>query len=158
LEEAPFAMQRQALDLVIGSVASIEDVDRAWIGIFKMPIGPFGMMDQIGLDTIQGITAHWAKVLNDPDGEKRAAFLEEFTSQGYCGTKTSGVPTDGLAKKVDSRWIQCEHVVTGTQSNANYRYANTTRTIGRIEDDKVALECNRMKVGEDFVVRGKASN
>jgi hypothetical protein len=70
----------------------------------------------------------------------------------------SGVPTDGLAKKIGSRWIQCEHIVTGTQSNANYRYANTTRTIGRIEDDKVALECNRMKVGEDFVVRGRASD
>jgi 3-hydroxybutyryl-CoA dehydrogenase len=83
------AMQRQALDLVIGGVASIEDVDHAWMVIFKMPIGPFGMMDQIGLDTIQRITAHWAKVLNDPDGEKRAAFLEELTSQGYCGTKTN---------------------------------------------------------------------
>ena len=83
------AMQRQALDLVIGGVASIEDVDRAWMGIFKMPVGPFGMMDQIGLDTIQRITAHWAKVLNDPEGEKRAAFLEELTSQGFCGTKTN---------------------------------------------------------------------
>ena len=70
----------------------------------------------------------------------------------------SGVLTDGLAKKVGSRWIQCEHVVTGTQSNANYRYANTTRAIGRIEDHKVAPESNRMKVGKDFVVRGGASN
>ena len=42
------AMQRQGLDLVIGGVASVEDVDRTWIGTFKMPIGPFGMMEQIG--------------------------------------------------------------------------------------------------------------
>jgi 3-hydroxybutyryl-CoA dehydrogenase len=83
------AMQRQALDLVIGGVASIEDVDRTWMGIFKMQIGPFGMMDQIGLDTIQRITAHWAKVLNDPEAEKRAAFLKELTSQGFCGAKTN---------------------------------------------------------------------
>jgi hypothetical protein len=70
----------------------------------------------------------------------------------------SGLLTDGLAKKVGSRWIQCEDVVTGTQSSANYRYANTTHTVGRIEGHKVALGCNRMKVGEDFVVRGGASN
>jgi 3-hydroxybutyryl-CoA dehydrogenase len=83
------AMQRQALDLVIGGVASIEDVDRAWMGIFKMRIGPFGMMDQIGLDTIQKITVHWARALNDPAAEKRAAFLEKLTAQGFCGAKTS---------------------------------------------------------------------
>jgi 3-hydroxybutyryl-CoA dehydrogenase len=83
------AMQRQALDLVIGGIASIEDVDRAWMGIFKMPIGPFGMMDQIGLDTIQKITVHWARALNDPVAEQRAAFLEKLTSQGFFGTKTN---------------------------------------------------------------------
>jgi hypothetical protein len=48
--------------------------------------------------------------------------------------------------------------VTGTQSSTNYRYANTTRAIGRIEGHKVALECSRMKVGGDFIVRGGASN
>jgi hypothetical protein len=48
--------------------------------------------------------------------------------------------------------------VTGTQSSTNYRYANTTRRIDRIEGHKVSLECNRMKVGEDFIVRGGASN
>jgi 3-hydroxybutyryl-CoA dehydrogenase len=83
------AMQRQALDLVIGGIASIEDVDRAWMGIFKMPIGPFGMMDQIGLDTIQKITLHWARALNDPAAAKRAAFLEKLTAQGFCGAKTN---------------------------------------------------------------------
>src|SRR5260370_577913 len=54
------AMQRQALDLVIGGVASIEDVDRAWMGIFKMRIGPFGMMDQIGLGNIPKDTGYSA--------------------------------------------------------------------------------------------------
>jgi 3-hydroxybutyryl-CoA dehydrogenase len=83
------AMQRQALDLVIAGVASVEDVDRAWMGIFKMPIGPFGMMDQIGLDTTLRVTAHWAKALNDPTAEQRAAFLEILTSQGFLGAKTS---------------------------------------------------------------------
>jgi 3-hydroxyacyl-CoA dehydrogenase, C-terminal domain len=51
------AIQRQALDLVIEGVASFEDVDRSWMGIFKMPVGPFWMYDQIGLDTIAEILA-----------------------------------------------------------------------------------------------------
>ena len=83
------AMQRQALDLVMGGFASVEDVDRARIRIFKMPIGPFGMMDQIGLDTIQRITLFWARALNDSMGEQRAAFLERLTAQGFCGAKIS---------------------------------------------------------------------
>jgi len=40
------AMQRQALDLVIAGVASYEEIDRSWIAIFKMPIGPVGMFEQ----------------------------------------------------------------------------------------------------------------
>ena len=36
------AMRRQALDLVIEGVASVEDIDRSWMGIYKMTIGPFG--------------------------------------------------------------------------------------------------------------------
>ena len=83
------AMQRQALDLVIDGVASVENVDRAWMGVFKMPIGPFGMMDQIGLDTTLRGTAHWARVLNDQAAERRAAFLEKLTSQGFLGAKTN---------------------------------------------------------------------
>ena len=41
-----------AVTLVMSGVAPIEDVDRAWIGVTRMPIGPFGVMDAIGLDTI----------------------------------------------------------------------------------------------------------
>jgi 3-hydroxyacyl-CoA dehydrogenase len=42
-----------------------------------------------GLDTIQKITLHWARTLNDPAAEKRAAFLEKLTAQGFCGAKTN---------------------------------------------------------------------
>ena len=74
---------------MIDGVASVENVDRAWMGVFKMPIGPFGMMDQIGLDTTLRGTAHWARVLNDQAAERRAAFLEKLTSQGFLGAKTN---------------------------------------------------------------------
>ena len=46
------AINREALTLVANGIASVEDVDRAWMGIMKMPVGPFGMLDGVGLDTV----------------------------------------------------------------------------------------------------------
>jgi 3-hydroxybutyryl-CoA dehydrogenase len=82
------AMQRQALDLVIDGVASFEDIDRSWIGIFKMPIGPFGIFDRIGLDTIAEILGHWAETLNDDAGRRRVEYLKTWTAQGFLGVKS----------------------------------------------------------------------
>lgn len=83
------AMQRQALDLVIQGVATFENVDRIWMGIFKMPIGPFGMFDNIGLDTIAEILNYWAEALNDDEGRKRVVFLRQWVDKGLLGTKTN---------------------------------------------------------------------
>jgi 3-hydroxybutyryl-CoA dehydrogenase len=82
------AMQRQALDLVIQGVASFEDIDRSWMGIFKMPIGPFGMFDRIGIDTIAEILDHWAETLNDDVARRRVKYLKTLTAQGFLGTKS----------------------------------------------------------------------
>jgi 3-hydroxybutyryl-CoA dehydrogenase len=83
------AMQRQALDLVIEGVASFEDVDRSWMGIFKMPIDPFGMFDRIGLDTIAEILDHWAETLDDDADRRRVKYLKTLTAQGFLGTKSA---------------------------------------------------------------------
>jgi len=106
------AMQRQALDLVIGGVASLEDVDRAWMGIFKMSIGPYGMMDQIGLDTTLRVTAHWARALNDQAAEQRAAFLEKLTSQGFLGAKTNR----GFYTYPDPAYLRPDFLQTGSST------------------------------------------
>ena len=82
------AMQRQALDLVIQDIATFENVDRSWMGIFKMAIGPFGMFDGIGLDSMAEVLNHWAETLNDDAGRRRVAFLKQWTDQGFLGTKT----------------------------------------------------------------------
>ena len=82
------AMQRQALDLVIQEVATVENVDRSWMGIFKMPIGPFGMFDGIGLDSLAEVLNHWAEALHDDAGRRRVAFLRRWTDQGFLGTKS----------------------------------------------------------------------
>jgi 3-hydroxybutyryl-CoA dehydrogenase len=37
-------------------VASIEDIDKSWMVNFHMPMGPFGILDSIGLDTAWHVT------------------------------------------------------------------------------------------------------
>ncbi|MGD1890649.1 MAG: 3-hydroxyacyl-CoA dehydrogenase [Cyclobacteriaceae bacterium] len=55
-----------ANQLVVGEVASHQDVDRAWMGIMHTPSGPFGIMDYIGLDTVYKVTNFWAERNQDP--------------------------------------------------------------------------------------------
>lgn len=70
--------------LVTGGVASVEDVDRSWMGNFKMDRGPFGILDTIGLDTAWHVT-HNQK---DPRSQRFAAYLKPFVDSGRLGVKT----------------------------------------------------------------------
>ncbi len=83
------ALNREALTLAANGVATPEDVDRAWMGVMKTGIGPFGIMDLIGLDTVYSITDYWAKhLMIDRQLHKNAAFLKPFVEQGRLGRKT----------------------------------------------------------------------
>lgn len=77
-----------ALNLVIEGVASIEDVDRSWMGIMKLPVGPFGSMDQIGLDVLLDVHKCWAGIIRDRQLLARIAFLEKYVAKGRLGVKT----------------------------------------------------------------------
>jgi 3-hydroxybutyryl-CoA dehydrogenase len=82
------AINREALTLVTNGVASVQDVDRAWIGIMKMPIGPFGMLDGVGLDTVWHITDYWARQLGDPQIRANADFVRTYLDRGRLGVKS----------------------------------------------------------------------
>ncbi|MBM3298432.1 MAG: 3-hydroxyacyl-CoA dehydrogenase, partial [Deltaproteobacteria bacterium] len=45
-----------ALTLASRNIADIEDIDRSWMGVMHTTMGPFGIMDQIGLSTVWTIT------------------------------------------------------------------------------------------------------
>ena len=70
--------------LVTYDIASIEDVDRSWMGNFKMPRGPFGIIDEIGLDTAW----HVVQVKPDEKSKRFAKFLKTYLDQGKLGRKT----------------------------------------------------------------------
>ena len=70
--------------LVTYDVASIEDVDRSWMGNFKMPNGPFGILDEIGLDTAW----HVIHVFKDEKSKRFAKLLDTYIKQGKLGRKS----------------------------------------------------------------------
>jgi len=78
-----------ALTLASRDVASIEDIDRAWMGVMHTPMGPFGIMDQIGLSTVWTITDYWAKKTGDPQAQANADFLKQYVNKGHLGFKTN---------------------------------------------------------------------
>jgi 3-hydroxybutyryl-CoA dehydrogenase len=77
-----------ALVLAANDVASVEDIDRSWMGVLRSPMGPFGVMDQVGLKTVYTITDYWAKITKKPQSMKNAAFLKKYVDAGELGAKT----------------------------------------------------------------------
>jgi 3-hydroxybutyryl-CoA dehydrogenase len=94
------ALNEAAITLVANGIASIEDVDRAWIGIMKMPIGPFGMLDGVGLDTVWDITDYWAERTGDAQRLKNADFVKAYVDRGCLGVKTG----EGFYKYPNPVW------------------------------------------------------
>ena len=82
------ALLDSALKLASKNVAPVQEIDRAWMGVMHTFIGPFGLMDSVGLDTVYKITDYWAQTLNNPQAKANAAFLKSYVEQGKLGAKT----------------------------------------------------------------------
>ncbi|MGD0280427.1 MAG: 3-hydroxyacyl-CoA dehydrogenase [Smithella sp.] len=77
-----------ALTLASNDIAAVEDIDRVWMGIMRMLIGPFGLMDSVGLDTVWHVTNFWAKQTGDPVKIKNTEFVKKYVDRGDLGQKT----------------------------------------------------------------------
>lgn len=71
-------------DLRTRDIASIQDIDRSWMGNFKSNMGPFGILDTIGLETAW----HVVKTRKDSRSVRFAALLKEYVDEGKLGLKT----------------------------------------------------------------------
>jgi len=78
-----------AMTLASKDVTTVEDIDRAWMGITRMPIGPFGIMDQVGLGTVWTITEYWAKKAGDKQAQMNADYIKQYVDKGELGYKTN---------------------------------------------------------------------
>jgi 3-hydroxybutyryl-CoA dehydrogenase len=76
--------------LVVEGAASVEDVDRAYMVHLKAPMGPFGIMDMIGLDLINSAMSEVQDTvwMVEPMKEKIAALFQSRVERGDFGTKS----------------------------------------------------------------------
>lgn len=81
------AIKKETLKVVDSGVASFEDVDRAWMTMYHTDMGPFGKMDEIGLDVVKDIEEHYASESNDPS-DRPPKILTDRVARGDLGMKT----------------------------------------------------------------------
>ncbi|AMQ56875.1 3-hydroxyacyl-CoA dehydrogenase [Algoriphagus sanaruensis] len=70
--------------LLTREVGSIEDIDKSWMVNFHMAMGPFGILDSIGLDTAWHVTHK----LPDAASQAFAALLKTYIDEGKLGEKS----------------------------------------------------------------------
>lgn len=98
------AVKKEAMRVADSGVASIEDIDRAWMikfGREKPP--PFAQMDRIGLDVIRDIELRYAAESGDPADEPRP-ILTERVARGDLGVKTGR----GFYDYPDPAWARAD--------------------------------------------------
>ncbi|MDX1930830.1 MAG: 3-hydroxyacyl-CoA dehydrogenase NAD-binding domain-containing protein [Pirellulaceae bacterium] len=83
------SLLRASLELVAKDVTDPAEIDRSWKAVTNMPLGPFGMMDRIGLDVIEQVlsNARWA---NDDSVslDRLIEVLQGPLREGNLGVKT----------------------------------------------------------------------
>ncbi len=70
--------------LLTKGVATVEDIDKSWMVNFHVPMGPFGNLDSIGLDTAWHVTHN----LPDPASQAFATLLKTYIDAGKLGEKS----------------------------------------------------------------------
>jgi len=81
------AIKKECLKVVDEGVATFEDVDRAWMSLYGTDIGPFGMMDRVGLDVVHDIELVYYGESKDPRDKPPKLLLDKI-SRGELGLKT----------------------------------------------------------------------
>jgi 3-hydroxybutyryl-CoA dehydrogenase len=83
------AVKREVLAVVDEGHATPEEVDRLWAFFWGIDQGPFGKMDQIGLDVIADIEDSYIAVSPDPT-DVRSKTLHGLLAEGRLGEKSGG--------------------------------------------------------------------
>ncbi|MCY3977693.1 MAG: 3-hydroxyacyl-CoA dehydrogenase NAD-binding domain-containing protein [Chloroflexi bacterium] len=98
------AVKKEVMRVADSGVASIEDIDRAWMikfGRSKPP--PFAQMDRIGLDVIRDIELRYAAESGDAEDLPRS-ILTDRIERGDLGLKTGR----GFYQYPDPAWARAE--------------------------------------------------
>jgi 3-hydroxybutyryl-CoA dehydrogenase len=78
-----------AQDLFFNKVSDYESIDKTWMISMGTKMGPFGILDMVGLQTSYNISILWGNRLGDQNRLKRAAILKsDFIDQGKLGVSS----------------------------------------------------------------------
>ena len=79
----------RACALVVEGVATVKEVDRTYMRQLKSPMGPFGVMDMIGLGLVSGQTKEAESGAEQSKLQaKIAAYLRSFVERGDLGAQS----------------------------------------------------------------------
>jgi len=81
------AIKRQTLYMWGNDFVDFRDVDRAWQIFTKMKMGPFALMDAVGLDTVYNIEMVYYNDSKDPKDKPPDALVQKI-KKGELGVKT----------------------------------------------------------------------
>ncbi len=80
-------VKREALMLWAEGYGDFQEIDRAWMLQFEVSVGPFGMMDVVGLDVVYDIEMAYYNETGDIRDRPPGA-LKEMLDRGDLGMKT----------------------------------------------------------------------
>jgi len=78
-----------AVDLLVRGVSDFESIDRTWMITLQTGIGPFGMMDRMGL----GVVHHVAKLIGETTSNSQALEYARYIDEHYIEKGRLGVAT-----------------------------------------------------------------
>lgn len=81
------AIKKQTLYMWGNDFVDFRDIDRAWQIFTKMKVGPFGLMDTVGLDTVYNIEMVYYNDSKDPKDKPPDALMEKI-KKNELGVKT----------------------------------------------------------------------
>ena len=75
-----------AANLYVNGITDVESVDKTWMISTGTKMGPFGIMDAIGMQTMYNIDRMWGEKLGDQSMLNRAAVIKkEYIDKGKLG-------------------------------------------------------------------------
>ena len=78
-----------ATSLLVNDVADVESIDRTWMISTGVKVGPFGVMDMIGMQTMYNVDKLWGEKLGDEAMLARAEYIKEnYIDKGKMGIST----------------------------------------------------------------------
>jgi len=81
------AIKKQSLYMWGNDFVDFRDIDRAWCVFTKMTRGPFGLMDEVGLDTVYNIEMVYYNESRDPRDKPPDALMKKIKN-GELGVKS----------------------------------------------------------------------